>query len=151
MEKRSWHSTSPAATRTIGAEIWRLRGLTTVIALSGDLGAGKTELVKGLAQAAGYGGAVTSPTFTLCQEYPISEGILYHVDLYRLSGPEDFEGIGLWELLPPDGGVVLIEWAEKAAGCLPVDAIEVVLRNGTEPDERWVEALFPGDGGGSDG
>jgi tRNA threonylcarbamoyladenosine biosynthesis protein TsaE len=145
VKKQSWHSNSPAATRMIGAEIWRLLQGRTVIALSGDLGAGKTELVKGFARAAGYEGPVTSPTFTLCQEYTVDAGILYHVDLYRLSGPADFEEIGLWDLLPPEDGIVLIEWAEKAEGCLPGDAIEVILRNGETPQDRWIDAFVPGE------
>ncbi len=103
------------------AAMWRLaRQLAmtlvpgTVVALHGDLGAGKTTFVQGLAGALGIVQPVTSPTFTLVCEYPIPNGgILVHIDLYRLPEPCDLESLGFWEYLE-HGAIVAVEWAEKA-------------------------------------
>jgi len=123
-----WISRAPEETQACGAELWRLAGGRGVIALCGELGTGKTELVKGVAAAAGYGGPVTSPTFTLVHEYAAAGGTLFHVDLYRLERDAELEEIGLLELLPPaGGGLTLIEWAERAERYLPADAIRVTL------------------------
>ena len=101
----------PAETVALGAS-WA-SGLRAgdVLALYGPLGAGKTVLVRGLAQGLGVRGPVRSPTFTLINEYrgPLP---LYHVDLYRLDDPLDWEDIGLYDILD-SGDVIAIEWAEK--------------------------------------
>jgi len=98
-----------------------------VIALVGGLGAGKTVFVKGLARGLGVRPAheVTSPTFVLITEYP-GRLTLYHVDAYRLEGAADFEALGADEILFGDG-VCVIEWADRLAGCLPEDRLEVAL------------------------
>jgi tRNA threonylcarbamoyladenosine biosynthesis protein TsaE len=96
-----------------------------VVALTGDLGAGKTTLVQGLAAALGVRGYATSPTFTLIREYH-GRLRLYHVDLYRL-GPGDLAGIELDELFD-EGSVVVIEWAERARNTLPADTLWVEMR-----------------------
>jgi tRNA threonylcarbamoyladenosine biosynthesis protein TsaE len=83
-----------------------------VIALSGELGAGKTQLVKGLARGLGIAACVHSPTFTLVNEYDGGRLRLFHLDLYRLETPEQITAAGLEEFLQPDG-VTVIEWAEK--------------------------------------
>jgi tRNA threonylcarbamoyladenosine biosynthesis protein TsaE len=94
-----------------------------VVALSGELGAGKTTLVKGIALGLGVREPVTSPTFTLIQEY---EGRLpvYHVDLYRIREAESLEDLGLEEYFYGTG-VTLVEWPEKAASFLPPSALTV--------------------------
>ena len=90
----------------------------TILALTGDLGAGKTSLVKGIALGLGITEPVTSPTFTLIQEHPGGRLPLYHVDLYRLDTEQDVINIGIEEYL--DGnGVTVIEWAEKIETLLP--------------------------------
>jgi tRNA threonylcarbamoyladenosine biosynthesis protein TsaE len=83
-----------------------------VIALSGDLGAGKTQLVKGLARGLGFTGRVHSPTFTLVNVYTGGRLTLFHLDLYRLETKEQIFSAGLEEYLRPDG-VAVIEWAER--------------------------------------
>ncbi len=83
-----------------------------VIALSGDLGAGKTQLVKGIARGLGIPARVHSPTFTLVNIYTGGRMALYHLDLYRLAGIEDILSAGLEEYLSPEG-VTVIEWAER--------------------------------------
>jgi tRNA threonylcarbamoyladenosine biosynthesis protein TsaE len=89
-----------------------------VLALVGDLGAGKTQWVKGLAAGLGSDAPVTSPTFTLIHEYHGGRLPLYHIDCYRLEGPGELLGIGLDEYL--DGrGVLVIEWADKFPEVMP--------------------------------
>ena len=112
-------------TKEIGRKIGRVVETGTVVSLQGPLGAGKTVIAKGVAESLGITEAIVSPTFTLVQEY---EGRLplYHLDLYRLDGVDDFEGIGGEELLYSQG-VTLIEWSEKIEKILPLDTIRISL------------------------
>ncbi|MGN1164528.1 MAG: tRNA (adenosine(37)-N6)-threonylcarbamoyltransferase complex ATPase subunit type 1 TsaE [Candidatus Ornithospirochaeta sp.] len=96
-----------------------------VVSLRGSLGAGKTVLAKGIARSLGIGEAVVSPTFTLVQEYEGREK-LYHLDIYRLSGEDEFESMGGEEFLYSDG-ITLIEWSEKIDDMLPEDTIFVKI------------------------
>ncbi len=95
-----------------------------VVALTGELGAGKTCLTQGIADGLGVPAsfAVTSPTFTLINEYPGREASLYHLDVDRLNGPEDLEETGYEEYLL-GGGVLVIEWAEKLGDAVPDEAL----------------------------
>jgi tRNA threonylcarbamoyladenosine biosynthesis protein TsaE len=95
-----------------------------VVALTGELGAGKTCLTQGIADGLGVpaGFAVTSPTFTLINEYPGKETSLYHLDVYRLVGTEDLQETGYEECLL-GGGVLVIEWAEKIREAVPDEAL----------------------------
>jgi tRNA threonylcarbamoyladenosine biosynthesis protein TsaE len=105
-------SHNPAETESLG-ELWgreAQRGF--VIALSGDLGAGKTQLVRGIARGLGVTTRVHSPTFTLVNEYGGGRLKLFHLDLYRLEMPEQIHSAGIEEFLQPDG-VAVIEWAER--------------------------------------
>ena len=97
----------------------------TVVALSGDLGAGKTALTKGIARGLGVTDTITSPTFTLVNEHAARDGRrLYHVDLYRLDQPQQAVEIGIEEELAPDGWTI-IEWAEKLGDVLPANAVRI--------------------------
>jgi tRNA threonylcarbamoyladenosine biosynthesis protein TsaE len=89
-----------------------------VVWLSGDLGAGKTTLTRGLLRAFHYAGRVKSPTFTLVEHYPFSSFNLYHFDLYRFADPEEWEDAGFREYFN-DRSICLVEWPEKAADTLP--------------------------------
>jgi len=89
-----------------------------IFALHGVLGAGKTQLAKGLARGLGYRGDVTSPTFTIVHEYRGGRLPMYHIDLYRIHAEKDAIDIGLEEYLPSDG-VTVIEWPERIASLLP--------------------------------
>ena len=112
--------TSHSAEETFAAgreEAARVRA-GDVIALVGELGAGKTQWVKGLAAGLGSEATVTSPTFTLIHEYPGGRLPLYHVDCYRLEGAEELLGIGLDDYLD-GGGVLVIEWADKFPELMP--------------------------------
>jgi tRNA threonylcarbamoyladenosine biosynthesis protein TsaE len=105
-------SHSPAETESLGEAWGRTAQHGWVIALSGELGAGKTQLVKGVARGLGIAGRVHSPTFTLVNEYGGGRLRLFHLDLYRLETREQILTAGLEEFLPPDG-VAVIEWAER--------------------------------------
>jgi len=97
-----------------------------VIALFGDLGAGKTTLTKGIAKGMNLPADIHSPTFTLIHEHP---GVvpLYHIDLYRLSGDTEVEAIGIEEYIYSDG-VTIIEWADRMKSLLPIERLDIDLR-----------------------
>ena len=105
-------SHTPAETESLGENWGRAAKRGLVIALSGDLGAGKTQLVKGIARGLGVTARVHSPSFTLVNVYSGGRLTLFHLDLYRLETPEQFLSAGLEEYLRPDG-VTVIEWAER--------------------------------------
>ena len=105
-------SHSPAETESLGEKFGRAAERGFVFALSGELGAGKTQLVKGIARGLGISARVHSPTFTLVNEYGGGRLKLFHLDLYRLETPEQILSAGLEEFLQPDG-VAVIEWAER--------------------------------------
>jgi tRNA threonylcarbamoyladenosine biosynthesis protein TsaE len=105
-------SHSPAETESLGEKFGRGAQRGLVIALSGDLGVGKTQFVKGLARGLGISARVHSPTFTLVNEYGGGRLKLFHLDLYRLETREQILSAGVEEFLSPDG-VSVIEWAEK--------------------------------------
>jgi len=112
-----------------------------VVCLEGDLGAGKTTFTQGLAAAMGVSGRVTSPTFCIVQEHRAAEGdgLLVHMDLYRLSGEDDVEAIG-WEDYLARGAVIVVEWPERAGSLIPHDARHVVFRH-TDGEENRIIAI----------
>lgn len=131
-------SASDVETRAIGEELAAgLRG-GDIVLLSGDLGAGKTELTKGIAVGLGVTDLVQSPTFALVDEHPAPAlgpaGKLVHLDLYRLDSSE-LDGIGWDDLMASDDNVVVVEWAERAADRLPERYLLVEL-SVTGPDSR---------------
>jgi tRNA threonylcarbamoyladenosine biosynthesis protein TsaE len=105
-------SHSPAETEALGERFGRVAQSGWVLGLSGDLGAGKTQFVKGLARGLGIGARVHSPTFSLINVYEGGRLTLYHIDLYRLENTEQILAAGLQEYLNP-AGVTVIEWAER--------------------------------------
>ena len=109
-------SHSPAETEALGENLGRAAERGLVLALSGDLGAGKTQLVKGIARGLGVTARVHSPTFTLVNEYGGGRLWLFHLDLYRLETPAQVWSAGIEEFLSPDG-VAVIEWAGRIADC----------------------------------
>ena len=125
----------------VATEIARLLRPGTVIALHGDLGAGKTTFVQGLAFALGLHRPVTSPTFTLSTEYQTPAFKLVHMDLYRLTGPDDLLTIGYPEYLET-GAVVAVEWPERAGDLIPPDALHVSFSLTDDPATRLIEVTF---------
>lgn len=109
-------SNSPEETLALGEAWGREAEPGWVIGLSGELGTGKTQLIKGLARGLGIRAPVLSPTFVLVHEYPGGRLPLFHLDLYRLGGPEEIIAAGLEEYLSRRDGVVAIEWVERWAG-----------------------------------
>jgi tRNA threonylcarbamoyladenosine biosynthesis protein TsaE len=107
-------SHNPAETEAFGETLGRLAERGLVIALSGNLGAGKTQLVKGIARGLGVTARVHSPTFTLVNEYGGGRLKLFHLDLYRLETTAQILSAGIDEFLQPEG-VAVIEWAERIA------------------------------------
>ncbi len=111
-----------------------------VIALNGDLGSGKTTFSQGIAEGLGIEQQVGSPTFKLVSEYSGSVLRLYHVDCYRLKNAYEFLNLGGENLLLPDNGITLIEWATIIQELLPEDVIEVFFsRFKDEPNKRLIE------------
>jgi tRNA threonylcarbamoyl adenosine modification protein YjeE len=127
--------------RRIGAEA----RTPLVIALRGDLGAGKSTLARAVAQGAGVAGDVPSPTFNLVFRYDTPRGVqVQHLDLYRLEHSDEVWELG-WSELGADGGLVLIEWPQRAEDLLPAPRWEVELEEGADPAVRRVRARPVGD------
>ena len=125
---------SEQETVALGERLGRTLRPGSVVLLFGDLGAGKSAFVRGLAAGIGANPEdVSSPTFTLVQEYAGAASTLYHVDLYRLEAAE-IDDLGLEDLISADG-VVAIEWAERWRG-RPDDAIEVTLEDAGDEQRR---------------
>lgn len=105
-------SHSPAETEALGERFGRAARRGWIIALAGELGAGKTQFVKGLARGLGIAARVHSPTFALVAEYGGGRQTLFHLDLYRLETPDQVSSAGIEDILQSDG-VVVVEWAER--------------------------------------
>lgn len=123
---KSFSLEDAGATRRLGREIARVLQPGDVVALSGDLGTGKTTLAQGIAEGLGVAGDVLSPTFTLMNEYTRARIPLLHVDAYRLAGVADVEQIGMEEYLE-NAWAMVVEWPERIAGALPEDHLLVTL------------------------
>jgi len=125
-----------AATERLGERLAAGVGDGLLVFLHGQLGAGKTTLVRGFLHAWGHCGRVKSPTYTLVEPYSSARGELFHLDLYRLADAEELEWIGIRDLL--DGqAVCLIEWPEQGAGILPEPDLHIDLQ--VQDDGRVVQ------------
>lgn len=141
MNGKALTSHSPSETRRAGMQLAGTLGDRAVVALHGELGSGKTCFVRGMAQHLGIKRPVTSPTFALVHEFQ-GRRPLFHIDLYRLSGPQDVFSLGITDYL--GRGIVAIEWAERAGEYLPPDTIHVRIEAGNVPDERRIRISRPG-------
>lgn len=144
-------SDSPEATRRLGERIGRFLSAGDIVLLRGELGAGKTCLVRGVARAMGIDpDDVNSPTYVLVNEYaaPLGRPHLAHMDAYRLHSPEDLDALGLEQ--STRGAVLIVEWAERVASGLAPPTLEIDLRHDGEDrreitlrasDPAWAERL----------
>ena len=137
MEIREFITHSPEETIALGCTLAGVLTPPKLVVLRGDLGAGKTTLVKGIAEAfrAAKEEDVTSPTFTLIHEYRGPAAILYHIDLYRVDTPRQLETLGIDDLIG-DNSVLLIEWGEKFARFERECDVEIALERMGESERR---------------
>ncbi len=140
-------TTSPESTKQLAATLAPYVHPGDTIVLSGDLGAGKTQFVQGLAAALGIRDDILSPTFNILLAYPGAPGglPLYHFDLYRLDDADQLEDIGFYETVDRDG-VSLIEWGEKFLDAMPYSYLEINIRHDRdESNDRKVTVRAVGD------
>jgi tRNA threonylcarbamoyladenosine biosynthesis protein TsaE len=123
-----FHLADAAATESVGAALARALCGGMVVTLHGDLGSGKTTVVRGALRALGWTGPVKSPTYTLVEHYPFSRLYFYHFDFYRFADPSEWETAGLAECFRDDA-VCLVEWPERVAGLLPPADVEIALEH----------------------
>jgi tRNA threonylcarbamoyladenosine biosynthesis protein TsaE len=119
---------SPDETQSLGAELGALLDPGAVVALYGELGTGKTHLVKGIAQALGLPpSAVRSPTFTILHTYEEGRRPLHHFDAYRVQTPDEFVELGFEDYVADAAGLTCIEWADRVESLLPPSALRLEL------------------------
>lgn len=126
---------SPEETEEVGFSLAGLVGDGDVVALVGDLGAGKTTFVRGLARGLFVRDVILSPSFLLGRSYA-GRIPFHHLDLYRIRSAEDLAEVGLRELLPPDSGVTAVEWADRVPDLIPREAIRVRLEHAGDDRRR---------------
>lgn len=132
------------ATRALGARLAERLGPGAVVALYGDLGTGKTHLVKGIAEGLGLAPtAVRSPTFTILHTYDDGTRPLHHFDAYRVQSPDEFVELGFEEYVHGDG-LTVIEWANRVASLLPPDTLHLTLTH-VAPTQRRIACGAPTD------
>lgn len=136
---------SPAETEAVGASLAATLEPGSVIAFTGDLGAGKTAFTRGLAKGLGIEERVTSPTFTIVNEYEGGRLPLFHFDMYRLGSADELFDIG-WEDYLARGGVCAVEWSENIADALEEDTIRVDIRRGEHDSQRVITITGGGQG-----
>lgn len=129
---------SRAETEALGARLADALDAGRVVAFTGDLGAGKTAFVSGMARALGVEDRVTSPTFTIVNEYEGGRLPLFHFDMYRLEDADELFHIG-WEDYLVRGGICAVEWSENVAQAIEPDAVRVSIRRGDGDDDRIIE------------
>jgi tRNA threonylcarbamoyladenosine biosynthesis protein TsaE len=128
---------SENGTVALGETISELLRAPKLVVLRGELGMGKTTLVRGIAAALGADAdEVASPTFTLVHEYPGRKVRLIHLDLYRLEEERELEGIGLWEMAEAEDALVLVEWGDRFTSVMERADAEIVITQGEAENER---------------
>lgn len=135
-------SHSPADTEQAGEQLAQALHPGDVVAFFGDLGAGKTHFIRGLAQGLGVTDPVSSPTFALVHAYQ-GRIPLYHFDMYRITSWADLESTGFFDYLDA-GGICAIEWSENIENALPQNAIRVSIKSGERPNDRRIIITRPG-------
>jgi tRNA threonylcarbamoyladenosine biosynthesis protein TsaE len=135
---------SVPGTLALGEMMTELLPAPKLVVLRGDLGAGKTTLVKGIAAALGAASTedVTSPTFTLVHEYKGRKVRLFHLDLYRLESEHEVEGLGLWEMADAPDALVIVEWGDKFQSIMERADAEVSMSQGENETERLLHVRW---------
>ena len=128
---------SEAETEALGERLAKCLRAGAVVALYGDLGAGKTAFVRGMAKGLDIPQRVTSPTFTIVNEYEGGRLPLFHFDLYRLGSSDELFDIG-WEDFLRRGGICAVEWSENVADALEPDTVFIDIRRGNGPEDRVI-------------
>lgn len=142
-EHLEYLSHNEAETEALGARLAGVLTAGTVVAYQGGLGMGKTAFTRGLAKGLGCTDRVTSPTFTIVNEYEGGRLPLFHFDMYRLGSADDLFDIG-WEDFLRRGGVCAVEWSETVQEALDADTIYVDIRRGAEGNQRVLTIRGPG-------
>jgi tRNA threonylcarbamoyladenosine biosynthesis protein TsaE len=138
----SFRTHSAEESRSLGRRLGASLGPGSVVALRGELGSGKTVMAQGVASGLGFSGYVSSPSFVIVNEYAAGVPI-YHVDLYRVEGPESLGDIGHREMFWGDG-VAIVEWAERAGDLLPSDRLDVAISI-VGPESRVIDVTALGE------
>ena len=142
-KENTFISQSESETEEAGFRLARSLSSGNIVLLRGDLGAGKTVFSRGFARGLGITEPVSSPTYTIVQEYELADGNrLYHMDLYRISDEHAALGFGVDEFLDDPGAISLVEWPERIAGLLPDDAVRVELKH-LSAEEREIRIVMP--------
>lgn len=131
---------SAKETRSLGEELSKFLRPGDVLVLRGEMGAGKSELARGIARGLGIDGPIASPSFTILQAYDSGRLPLYHFDWYRINDEEELQEIGTEEYLAGDG-VSVVEWPERAPHMLPEAYLQISLLPGAGENERIIEII----------
>ena len=131
-------SESTDKTEKIGFELAQRLKYGTVVAMFGDLGAGKTAFTRGFAKGMGINADVSSPTFALVNEYRSGKKVLYHFDMYRITSWDDLYSTGYFEFLD-EGASMIIEWSENIENVLPEDSVKIHINKTEKDNERIIE------------
>lgn len=141
--KQVYYTNSAEETRELAAKIAAETPNGTVFALDGNLGAGKTVFASGFARGLGITEPVSSPTFTIVQEYPRSEGMFFHLDLYRIDNPDAALAFGIDEFLYASDAISLVEWPERIDGLFPPGTIRVAIERTDKEETRKITIEKP--------
>ena len=141
--KQEYYTHSADETRKLAASIAAETPNGTVFALDGNLGAGKTVFASGFAAGLGITEPVSSPTFTIVQEYPYAKGMFFHLDLYRIDTPEAALAFGIDEFLYASDAVSLVEWPERIEGLFPPGTVRMTIERTDREETRKITIEKP--------
>jgi len=141
--KQVYYTNSADETRELAAKIAAETPNGTVFALDGNLGAGKTVFASGFARGLGITEPVSSPTFTIVQEYPRAEGMFFHLDLYRIDNPDAALAFGIDEFLYASDAISLVEWPERIDGLFPPGTVRVAIERTDREETRRITIEKP--------
>ena len=141
--KQEYYTHSANETRKLASKIAAETPNGTVFALDGNLGAGKTVFASGFAAGLGITEPVSSPTFTIVQEYPYAKGMFFHLDLYRIDNPDAALAFGIDEFLYASDAISLVEWPERIDGLFPPGTIRVTIERTEQEETRKITVEKP--------